>query len=160
MTIQLKQPLNDGYIQAWETLRVTGSDFTRTAQTLANVTGLVTPTLTDSTLYEFEAVLYCSTSADADGVEFGVNLTGTGSPHAEALYMGSVSSTTGGITSTDALNTADNIAFLRTASQKGVVVIKGTFTTGTSSAFSIQGLKVVSGTLTVFIGSILRYRKM
>lgn len=159
MSIKLKQPLNDGYLQAWETCRVTGSDFTRTAQTLADVTGLVTPTLANSTLYEFEAVLYCSTSADTNGVKFGVNLTGTGSPHAEAVYIAPAAYPSVSSSATNALNTGAGTC-LTTNAASAAVIIKGTFTTGTSSAFSIQGLKVVSGTLTVYIGSILRYRKM
>ena len=56
--------------------------------------------------------------------------------------------------------TADATAFLTTSAADGCVTINGTFTTGTSSVFSIQGLKVTSGTLTVKIGSTLRIRKM
>ena len=149
------------YEPAWTTYKVAGADFTRTAQTLADITGLVTGTLAVSTLYEFMATLYCTTSAVATGVEFGVNVTGTASPTAQAIYMGSLTSTTGGISATTALTTADATAFLTTSSQSGVVVIEGTFQTGTGTpVFSIQGLKVTSGTLTVKIGSVLRVRAM
>jgi len=153
----------NAYVDAtggWTTYKVASSDFTRTAQTLADITGLVTGTLTNATLYEFQATLYCTTSAVTTGVEFGVNLTGTSSPTAQAIYEGAVTSTTAAVSSTNALATADATAFLTTSAAAGCVTIKGTFQTGTSSAFSIQGLKVTSGTLTVKIGSTLRIRKM
>src|SRR5690242_7881570 len=41
----------------WSKFFVTGSDVTRTAQTLADVTGLVTSTLSTTTLYDFYAKL-------------------------------------------------------------------------------------------------------
>ena len=145
----------------WTSYKVSGSDFTRTAQTLADITGLVTGTLSTGTTYEFEATLWCTTSAVTTGVEFGVNVAGTGSPAAQAVYTGAVTSTTGATTSTNALTTADATAFLTTSAANGCVIIRGTFETGTGTpTFSIQGLKVTSGTLTVKIGSTLRIRKM
>ena len=144
----------------WTSYSVTGSNFTRTATSLANITGLVTGTLTASTLYEFEAVLYCSTSAVTTGVEFGVNCTGSGA-NAYAVYTGAATSITGATTSTATLNTAESTAFLTSSAASGVIISKGVFNSGTGSpVFSLQGLKVTSGTLTVFVGSTLRIRKM
>jgi hypothetical protein len=145
----------------WVTYKVSGSDATTTGTSLTNVTGLVTGTLSTSSSYEFEAVLWCTTSAVTTGTKYGVNVTGTGSPAAYAVYMGAVTSTTGATTSTNALTTADATAFLTTSAANGMVVIKGIFVTGTGSpAFSIQHLKVTSGTSTVKVGSTLRIRKI
>lgn len=145
----------------WVTTKVASSDFTRTAQTLADITGLVTGTLSTSTNYRFHAVLYCTTSAVTTGVEFGVNITGGGSPVAIASFFGTTTTTASAGVSIATLNSAEATAYLTTSAQNGVVMIDGWFTTGTGSpAFSIQGLKVTSGTLTVKIGSFLQYQPM
>jgi hypothetical protein len=146
----------------WAELKVAGSDFTTTTQALSDITGLITPTLATGTLYEFEAVLYCVASADANGNKFGVNVTGTGSPSASALYTSttnSISNVT--VIATSALTTAETTGYGAASGVIFPVIIKGFFVTGTGSpVFSIQGLKVTSGTLTVKIGSVLRYRPM
>jgi hypothetical protein len=145
----------------WKEYKVSGSDATTTGTTLVDVTGLVTGTLSTSSNYEFEATLWCTTSAVTTGTKYGVNVTGTGSPAAYAVYIGAVTSTTGATTSTNALNTADATAFLTTSGANGMIVIRGIFVTGTGSpAFSIKHLKVTSGTSTVKVGSTLRIRKI
>ncbi len=145
----------------WVTYKVSGSNATTTGTSLTDVTGLVTGTLSTSSNYEFEAVLWCTTSAVTTGTKYGVNVTGTGSPAAYAVYMGAVTSTTGATTSTNALNTGDATAFLTTSAANGMIIIKGIFVTGTGSpAFSIKHLKVTSGTSTVKVGSTLRIRKI
>jgi hypothetical protein len=143
----------------WTELTVTGSDKTTTGQILVDVTGLVTPTLALSTVYEFEAVLLVSTSAVTTGTQYGVNVT-VAPTNIVAVFTGAVTSTTGAVTTTNANNAADATAFLTTSAMTGVVVIKGMFTTAGSGlpVFSIRQLKVTSGTATVKIGSTLRYR--
>lgn len=129
-------------------------------QALTDITGLVTPTLTTSTLYEFEAVLYVTTSAVVTGLEYGINCTGTGA-NGYSVYQGTLAAATAGNTGTTALNTAETTAFVTTSGGSGVITIKGVFNSGTGSpVFSIKHLKVTSGTSTVKIGSVLRYKIM
>lgn len=143
----------------WNELKVTGSDATTTGQALVDITGLVTPTLALSTVYEFEAKLLVTTSAVTTGTQYGVNVT-VAPTNIVAEYHGTLTTTTGGISATTANNTAEATAFLTTSAQTGLIVIRGMFTTGASGSpvFSLRHLKVTSGTSTVKIGSKLRYR--
>jgi hypothetical protein len=144
----------------WTVTKVSGSDFTTTGQALVDITGLVTPTLTTSTLYEFEATLQVTTSAVITGLQFGVNCTGTGAT-SQAVYTGTLAATTAAVSGSTALNTAAATAFVITSGGSGVISIKGVFNSGTGTpVFSIKGLKVTSGTLTVKVGSVLKYRVM
>jgi hypothetical protein len=145
----------------WSEFKVATSDATTTGQTLVDVTGLVTGTLALSSVYEFEAVLLCTTSAVTTGTQYGANVSVTPT-NVTALITGSVTTTTGGVTAVTANNTAGATAFLTTSAQTGVVVLKGIFTTAGSGSpvFSIRHLKVTSGTSTVKVGSILRVRKL
>ena len=144
----------------WTELHVTGSDATTTGTTLVDITGLVTGTLSLNQVYEFEANLLVTTSAVTTGTKYGVNVS-VSPTNIVAEYTGSLTSTTGATTTTVANNSADATAFLTTSAQNGVITIKGFFTTAGSGspAFSVQHLKVTSGTSTVKIGSVLRYRK-
>lgn len=149
----------------WNQFKVSGSDVTTTGQALVDITGLVTGTLSISSSYEFEAVLYCTTSAVGTGTEYGVNVT-QAPTNISVLYTGpttvaanvQVCQTIG----TNANNIIATPAFLTTASEDGCIFIKGFFTTGAgaSPVFSIRHLKVTSGTSTVKIGSVLRIRKL
>jgi hypothetical protein len=145
----------------WSEFQVAGANATTTGQTLVDVAGLVTGTLAVSSVYEFEAVLLCTTSAVTTGIEFGVNVT-VAPTNIVAVYTGAVTSTTGGVASTNANNTAETTAFLTTSAMTGHVKINGMFTTGASGSpvFSIRFLKVTSGTATVLIKSTLRVRKL
>lgn len=148
----------------WTTLQVSGSDATTTGQTLVDVTGLVTPTLTASANYEIEAMLIVTTTAVATGTEYGVNCTGTGTTQG-IIYIGPTT-VSGGVqvmaeNGTNVNNTAAAPAMLTTNSETGVVWIRGVVGTGTGSpTIAIRHLKVTSGTSTVKIGSIMRYRKL
>jgi len=154
-----------GIIGGWDNvLKVSGSDVTTTGQTLVDITGLVTPTLTVSTLYEIEVILIVSTSAVATGTEYGINCTGTGTAQG-ILYMGPTTVTASvqvlNETGTNGNNVAATPAFLTTASEIGVIKIWGYVSTGTGSpTIAIRHLKVTSGTSTVKIGSSFKYRKL
>jgi hypothetical protein len=66
------------------------------------------------------------------------------------------------VTSGTNANNISSATFLTTASETGLVAIKGYFVTSASASpvFSIRHLKVTSGTSTVKIGSILKVRKI
>ena len=149
-------------IGAWENVvTVSGSDATTTGQTLVDVTGLITPTLTNSTKYEFEAILDCSVSAVTTGNQYAI--TGNGTGGAAVLNAVLTGTTTGTTMTSEQLNTSGtaSTARLLTSAQSGMIIIRGFLTTrGSGTAtISVQHLKVTSGTSTVKIGSILRYRK-
>src|SRR5207247_597688 len=59
-----------GGTDGWTYLRVTGSDFSVsvTSGTGADITGLVSPTLSNNTIYEWEAKLYAINAADTTGM--------------------------------------------------------------------------------------------
>jgi hypothetical protein len=149
----------------WTQFKVSGSDATTTGQSLVDVTGLVTGTLSVSSRYEFEAVLSVSTTAVATGTEYGAHVT-QAPTNIFALYSGpttvAANVQVGQTVGTNADNVATTPAFLTTASETGVVTIKGFFTTGAGAGpvFSIRHLKATSGTSTVAIGSVLRVRKL
>jgi len=133
---------------------VSGSNVTRTAQTLADITGL-TLALSASATYIFEAVLSVGTSADTTGAEYAVQFSAGGST-VEAQIIGSSTSTATKSERITALNTATS-AYLTTSTQSGQVLIKGVLVTTTNAGnLTIQHLKVVSGTSTVFIKSYLK----
>lgn len=148
----------------WVTLKVSGSDATTTGQTLVDITGLVTGTLSVSSNYEVEATLIVSTTAVTTGTEYGINCTGTGTTHG-AQFFGPSTVTAGAQVmnedGTNINNTASTPAFLTTASETGIIKIFAIVGTGTGSpTIAIRHLKVTSGTSTVKIGSIMRYRKL
>jgi hypothetical protein len=146
---------NDG---GWTVLKVAGSDFTTTNSALTTVTGLVSGTLSTSTLYEFEAVLYVNSSSTA-GMTFGVNQTGTGTGSI-GVFSGTATSgaATGAAIGSNALNTATAACIL--VNGDGTITIKGFIKTSSSGSPTIlvQTGKVTSGTAKVYIGSVLRYK--
>ena len=151
---------NHTHTGGWDSITaVSGSDATTTGQSLVDITGLSFAAAANS-VYEIEAVLRVTTSAVTTGCKYGVQFSAAGAA-AQVTYAGSVTSTTGAITSTNALNSADATAFLTTSGMAGTITIKGFVTTGANAGnITIQHLKVTSGTSTVRIGSCLKVRKV
>lgn len=144
-------------------LTVSGSDATTTGSSLVDITGLVTGTLTASTLYEIHAVLLCTTSADVTGIQYGIHGGGTGTAASVNAIISGTSTSTGGQTVTVSLPDVASSAstpFLITSSSTGTIEITGWVTTRSTGTptISIQHLKNTSGTSTVKIGSYLEYR--
>lgn len=138
--------------------RVTGSNATTTGQALTNVTGLSVALTTNAT-YEFEANLTVSTTAVTTGTQYGVNYSVAGGA-VEATVNGSLTTTSEQMVRLNALNTA-TVAYLTTSAQSGGIVIKGIVTTGANAGnFTVQHLKAVSGTSTVFINSYLKVTRI
>ena len=138
------------------TARVTGSDVTRTAQTLADITGLTLALLANS-VYEFEACLTVQSSSTA-GNGYGVNFSAAGAA-VEAQIDGTLAAATQMTKRINALNTSAQ-AFVTVAATGGVR-IKGILTTGANPGnLTVSHLKVTSGTSTVFTNSFLTARKI
>lgn len=157
--LNLKQDISTN-AGGWTVLRVSGSNATTTGQALVDITGLVTGTLTNSTKYEIEVLLDVGTSAVTTGTQYAVQTGGSGT-------AGVVSAIMQGTTTVNAVTqvtlSAPNAAqgtFLTTSGTSGIIRITGFITTRGSgiATISIQHLKVTSGTSTVRIGSVLRYR--
>ena len=139
---------------------MSGSDATTTGQTLVTITGLTTPTLTTSSNYEIEAVLSVATSAVTTGTKYGVNCTGTGTTQV-IFISGTNTNQTGTVTSMVTNNSTTAVTFLTTSATTGIIIIKGIIYTGTGTpTISLAHLKFTSGTSTVKIGSIFKYRKL
>lgn len=144
----------------WTTLRVSGSNATTTGQTLVDITGLVSGTLSNATMYEIEAVLSVTTSNVTTGITYGISAGGTGGA---AVVNAVVTGTTTAVAATSTtINTASTktAAFVTASGISGTIVIRGFVTTrgsGTATIGLLQS-KETSGTATVLIGSVLRIR--
>ena len=141
------------------TAYVANADATSTAQTLADVTGLVLPVLPAST-YQFLAILKAVASADTNGMEVGVACSQTPVSVA-AVVSGNTATTTVVSTAIIAAATATS-AFNTSNAGIGIIEIRGQIITHATlqGNFSIQHLKVSSGTSTVKIGSSLTILKV
>jgi hypothetical protein len=140
-----------------QSFAVTSSDATTTGQTLADITGLVTGTFAINSNYTFNATLYVTTSAVTTGNSYGTNVT-VAPTRIAANYVGPTTVASNLQTMLVSGTNANNIAsgvFLTTASEEGIVQIRGFFTTAGSGSpvFSLRHLKVTSGTSTVKVGS-------
>ena len=142
----------------WKEYFVTGSDASVTTSG-ADVTGLVSGTLSTTSLYEVEAFLKVTVSADTNGVKFSIHVGGTGSPDARGFVTGNTTNSnvsSGGIPGVD----QQTNAFITASSGVGIVYYRAWVLTDTGTpTISIQAQKVTSGTATVKVGSILRIRK-
>lgn len=131
--------------------QVTGSNVTRTAQTLADITGLSLALAANST-YTFYAKLSVASSSTA-GNGYGVNFSAAGAA-VEAGITGTLAAATQKAMRISALNTSAQ-AFVTVAAD-GSIEISGRVTTGANAGnLTLQHLKVTSGTSTVYIGSFL-----
>ncbi len=137
----------------WTQLNVITNDFTTTSTSAVDITGLVTATLTNSTLYEFEAGLR-GNGADTNGLKFAFHGGGTGG--AATVQAGGSGSS--GTSSSNAIDTLTGATFASSTTNQ--MYYHGFFTTrGSGTAtFSIQVAKVTSGTATITKGSWFRYR--
>lgn len=145
----------------WDMYRVSGTNVTTTSTTLVDITGLVTTTLSLNSNYEFEAIVAGATSASNTGIRYGVNVSG--SPiRVLACYTGSTTSSAAADGFTNSNNVECTRTFYTMPNMNGLVYIKGMFTTGSTGApvFSIKHLKITSGTSTVYVGSVLKIRKI
>jgi hypothetical protein len=146
----------------WTELRVTGSNATTTGQVLVDITGLNSGALSNSTRYEIEAVLSVTTSAVTTGIQFGIGAGGSGGAAVVNCIL--TGTTTSAAATSQTINTAGTAssAMVTTSGASGTIIIKGYVTTrGSGTAtISIQHLKVTSGTSTVLIGSVFRFRPL
>ncbi len=142
----------------WNTLaQVATSDFTTTSATLVDITGLTFAAATNS-LYEIEASLKAQ-SSDTNGMKFTVAYSAAAATGA-ILYLGPAASTTfTGVTS--ALGTAEATALVTTATTDAIIFIKAVITTGANAGnITVQVQKVTAGTATIYVGSIMKIRKL
>ncbi len=145
----------------WTSFVVSGSNATTTGQSLTDVTGLTSGTLTNGTLYEVEAWLNVTTSAVTTGCQYAIGTTGSGGASVVmAVLMGNSTGTAITLENLTGAGGTASTARLLTSAQSGMMYIHGWVTTrGSGTAnISIQHLKVTSGTSTVLIGSLFRYR--
>jgi hypothetical protein len=150
--------INNG---GWTELHVTGSNATTTGQSLVDITGLTSGTLAASTKYEFIVILDVTTSAVTTGIQFGVFCGGSGNAGViSAILEGTTTGTTGSVEVLNTTPATASTARLLTSGQSGTIIIRGFVTTRSTGTptISIQMLKVTSGTATVKIGSVFRYR--
>lgn len=141
-------------------LTVAGADATTTdLVNLADITGLVTGTLTPSALYSIHAVLFCSVSATAS-MAVAIHPGGSGSAGTVNATVSATTTTTSGTTTTIAAADTATTNFLTTPSINGTIEITGwVVARSVTPTISIQFIKTGGGgTATVKIGSYLEYR--
>lgn len=139
---------------------VASADATTTGQTLVDVTGL-TAAVAAASVYEFEAILKVVASADTNGMKVGVSCTQT-MPTVSALVIGNTTTTTAIVQALIAADTANATALNTSSAGIGIIRLNGQFETHATVAgtFSIQHVKLTSGTSTVKVGSTLKIRKV
>lgn len=140
----------------WTSLVISGSNYTNATTSLTDV--FVSGTLSTATLYEFEANLYVNSSSTA-GMQVAIQQTGTGTG-ALGVWSGTATNAaaTGLAIGSNALGTSGAACVL--VNGDGSIYMRGFIKTGSSGSptIKIQALKVTSGTATVYIGSVMRFR--
>lgn len=132
------------------TSKVTGSDFTTSSLTLVDITGL-TFSAAASKLYEVDVLLRMQVTTTAGG-QFGMQYSAAGAT-GHFMYNGGQSATAQ-ISQCQILGSVNAGAFGLVANTDIVIRIKGFVVTGANTGnITVQGLKVTSGTLTVYKGS-------
>lgn len=136
--------------------RVTGSNVTQTAQTLADITGLSVALLANS-VYDFQACLSVASSSTA-GNGYGIQFSTAGAT-VEAQISGTSTATASITKRINALNTSAQV--FNAVAAGGGIWIEGIIVTGVNAGnLTIQHLKVTSGTATVYVNSYLRAIKI
>ncbi len=135
------------------TSKVSGSDFTTMSTSLVDITGL-TFAASANKLYEINVLLRCQSST-TDGIDVGIDYSDTGATLAVtglANFDASVGNyQTGSILT---FNTGMFNAFGLVSNTDVSTWIKGVVTTGANAGnITVQVLKLVAGTATVYIGS-------
>lgn len=142
----------------WDQVKfVKGASWTNTSTTFLDITGL-SFTGDANSKYDIEIVL-CGKGSTINGVRFDMNFSSSGA-----------GGTLSGITS-GASNSADLVTFAigaasatsswTTINTDMTSYWKGAVTTGANSGtFTVRGSKTSSGTLTIYIGSVLKIRKI
>lgn len=136
--------------------RVIGSNVTRTAQTLADITGLSVALLATAT-YEFEAGLFVTSSSTA-GNQYGIQHSNSSGASLEAGIGGTLAAATARFDNVTAFNTAASA--MVTVAANGYINVRGVITTNGAGNLTIQHLKTTSGTSTVKIKSFLICRRL
>jgi hypothetical protein len=142
----------------WTSLVVSGSNYTNATTSLTDITGLVSGTLATATLYEFNATLYVNSSSTA-GMQIAVDQTGGGTGQI-GVWSGDATSATATAISIASNALAQSGAACVLVNGDGVITIRGFIKTGSSGSptIKIRALKTTSGTATVYIGSVMRFR--
>lgn len=145
----------------WNEYFVTGSDATA-AQSLTDITGLVSGTLSNSAQYEIEATLILTT-ADSNGTKLALHGGGTGSAATCAAVVTATSNSAAAasaftITTIDSGLPSTGIVVLTGTGVARITGFVTTRSTGTAT-ISIQHAHVTSGNSTCKVGSMMRIRK-
>lgn len=157
--LDLKQNIA-GNTGGWTEKRVSGSAATNGTTSLADITGLVSNTLTNSTKYEIEVVIDATVSAVTTGITYSIATGGTGGASVVNVLVTGTSTTNAGAFYTIATAGAATSAFVTSSGANGLIKMTGFVTTrGSGTAtISVQMAKPTSGTATAQVGSVLRYR--
>jgi hypothetical protein len=142
----------------WDsTYQVTGSDFSSSSTSLVDITGL-SHAASASSLYEVEVVLRFQNSG-TNNIQFGIFYSAAGAT-GTFLFNGNQSATTT-LSQMNALGNASAGAYGLVATTNFVAIIKGIVVTGANTGnITVQTVHTTSGTTTVYIGSIMKIKKL
>ena len=143
----------------WDTfVQVSGSDFTTSSTSLVNITGLTFPALANAK-YEIEIVL-ATQSSDTNGLKVAVNFSAAGATGAFNTVGGGVVAVGAGV-SGNVFGTAEPSAFVSVAATTATVWSEAIVVIGANAGnITATILKVTAGTATVFIGSVMKIKKL
>ena len=148
-------------VGGWDSVVFTTADRATTNSTLTDIPDL-SVALAINSWYEFEALLWMDSSTTAGGrVAHAYSAAGAiGGCNGDGALNPASSNTTWHTQLGAAGGTSASIV-LTTASTKGAVFLKGFVVTGANAGnLTIQQLKITSGTITTYKGSVLKVRKV
>lgn len=142
----------------WDsTVKVSSTNFSTSSTSLVDITGISFAASSNS-LYELEIVFRVQ-SSDSSGIKMGIQYSTAGATGA-IVYEGTNNVgtvVTGGNTTLNTLSST----FLIAATTDGIIFAKAIMVTGANAGnITMQVAKVTSGTATVYIGSVMKIKKL
>lgn len=147
-----------GGVGSWDTVAMLTSQFDTTSTTAVDITGL-TAALLANTMYEFDVLLEVMSTSSA-GVRTGLQFSTAGAV-AEAYWAGMQTVAAPNQATSNVLGTTPNQIWAGNASTPAVVKAWGVVRVGANAGnFTVQLMKVTSGTGSAMVGSQLKVRKI
>jgi hypothetical protein len=144
----------------WDsTPQVASSNFTTTSTSLVNITGL-TFAAAASSLYEVQVVLKVQ-SSNTTGMQWSIACSAAGATGEFICISHTTTATNAQTYQSNVIGTANAIDLITSSTADAIVTIYAVVTTvGATGNITAQVQKTTSGTATVYIGSILKIKKL
>lgn len=142
----------------WDSfVQVSGSDFSTGNTSATNITGLSIALLANS-IYEVQCALI-GQSSTAAGVTLAISFSAAGATGAHNSFV--ALSTTSGSSLTNVIGTLFATSIWTTATTDQNIIMRAIVKTGANAGnVTAQVAKTTSGTVTIYIGSVMKVRKL